>query len=177
MAGRSRRRHHCRRLGGVRGPTPDGCRCSRRRCCGERLQLSASLIRALLRPLPDVAAHHEEVMWRATERGWLYIVRDCHSPRPRSPSPPGPGRRQEGQGRVPAKAPEDVTGRAHPARGHSPSRAEPHQVRSIAPAGRNARTGRSARGRPARLPSCYARGFGGRNLRVGVPVSRSVISP
>jgi glyoxylase I family protein len=25
---------------------------------------------------PDVVAHDEEVMWQATDRGWLYIVRD-----------------------------------------------------------------------------------------------------
>jgi hypothetical protein len=36
-----------------------------------------------VRPPPDVVAHDEEVMWQATERGWLYIVRDCHSPRHR----------------------------------------------------------------------------------------------
>jgi hypothetical protein len=25
---------------------------------------------------PDVIAHDEEVMWKVTERGWLYVVRD-----------------------------------------------------------------------------------------------------
>jgi len=25
---------------------------------------------------PDVVAHETEVMWRTTDRGWLYIVRD-----------------------------------------------------------------------------------------------------
>ena len=59
---------------------------------------SREYARFFARP-PDVVAHDEEVMCQATQRGWLYIVRDCHSPRLRSPSPPGPGRRQEGQGR------------------------------------------------------------------------------
>ena len=116
MAGRSRRRHHCRRLGGVREPTPDGCRCSVRRCYGERLQLSASLIRALLRPPPgrrrarrrsDVAGHRTRLA--------------VHHPRlskPRAHDHPLRESRDDGKtvkARHQPKAPEDATGRAHTA--------------------------------------------------------------